>query len=124
MDDQDIENARAFITERNPHAPKELREALLTDHIALHDALATMEGFWEGMESRDIHDYVDGMLRLAGLCNAVELRELARDRAQYIVENNVAPNLPLEQWNEMVELTGTGFLDGFIIGARFLSLRG
>jgi hypothetical protein len=123
VEDRDIETARAFIEEQNPHVPKELRHALLADHIALHDALASMEGFWERMQDGDPNDFVDDMLRLAGVCNGVTLQALARDRAQYVVENNVAPELPLEQWNQMVELTGTGFLDGFIIGARFMRLR-
>ena len=124
MEERDIETARAFIAEQNPHASGEVRRALLTDYVALGDALATMEGFWERMEETDPNELVDGMLRLAGICNAVTLHALARDRAQYIVQNNVDPELPLEKWNEMVELTGTGFLDGFIIGARFARLRG
>ena len=124
MEERDIETARAFIEEQNPHASRELRQALLTDYVALGDALATMEGFWERMETSDPDEYVDGMLRLAGVCNGVTLQALARDRAEYIVRNNVDPELPLEQWNESVELAGTGFLDGFIIGARFMRLRG
>jgi hypothetical protein len=124
VEERDIETARAFIEEQNPHASREVLQALLVDYVALGDALATMEGFWERMQDGDPHEYVDGMLRLAGVCNAVTLQALARDRAQYVVENNAAPELPLEKWNEMVELAGTGFLDGFIIGARFMRLRG
>jgi hypothetical protein len=122
VEDRDIETARAFIEEQNPQASAQLRQALLTDYVALGDALATMEGFWERMGQSG--EVVDGMLRLAGVCNAVTLQALARDRAEYIVQNNTAPELPLEQWNERVELTGTGFLDGFVIGARFMRLRG
>ncbi|MEY9871587.1 hypothetical protein ABH931_001060 [Streptacidiphilus sp. MAP12-33] len=123
MREQDIETVRAFIEERNPHASPELRQALLADYVALGDAVATMEGFWERLESSDPDDYVDGMLRFAGVCNGVTLQALARDRAQYIVQNNTEPELPLEQWNERVELAGTGFMDGFVIGARFMRLR-
>jgi hypothetical protein len=123
VEDRDIETARAFITEQNPQATEEVRAAFLADYVALHDAHASMEGFWERMEEVDPHDIIDGVQRLVGICNAVSLRSLAHDRAQYIVENNVPPELPLAQWNEMVELTGTGFLDGFLIGARFMRLR-
>ena len=124
MEDRDIETARAFIEQQNPQASREVRQALLTDYVALGDALATMEGFWERMAETDPNEYVDGMLRLAGVCNAVTLQALARDRAEYIVQNNSDPEQPLEKWNESVELAGTGFLDGFIIGARFMRLRG
>ena len=124
MEERDIETARAFVQEQNPHVSEEVRAACLADYVALHDALATMEGFWERMEDTDPNEYVDRLLRLAGICNGVTLQALARDRAQYIVEGNVPPEVPLDKWNEMVELAGTGFLDGFIIGARFMRLRG
>lgn len=124
MEERDIENAREFLEERNPQASAELKRALLADWVALSEALATMEGFWERMEQDGPQRYIDDMLRLAGVCNAVNLRGVAHDRATYIVQNNVDPEMPLEQWNERVELAGTGFLDGFIMGARFMHLRG
>jgi hypothetical protein len=124
MEQRDVETARAFIKEQNPHASEQVRQAVLEDYVALGDALATMEGFWERVEEADPSEYVDGMLRLAGVCNAVTLHALARDRAEYIVQNNTNPELPLKEWNEQVELAGTGFLDGFVIGAGFMRLRG
>jgi hypothetical protein len=124
MQEQDVETVRAFIEEHNPQASAELKQAMLADYIALGDALATMDGFWERLEQDGPEHHIDALLRLAGVCNAVTLRELAHDRAKYIVQHNVDPELPLDQWNERVELAGTGFLDGFIIGARFMRLRG